>query len=76
VTNTTIAINAAVGVTIITFTDGRIAEVVIDRSATAEHVLDAMDLVRIMIAHGVTAVHPNYSNRTKESPLSAVCDAT
>ena len=41
------------GVTITTFTDGRIAEVIIDRSATPEHVLDAMDLVRVLIADGV-----------------------
>lgn len=43
------------GGTITTSTDGRIAEIIIDRSAAPEHVLDAMDLVRVLIADGVVA---------------------
>ena len=42
-------------VTIVTFTDDRIAEIRLDHSASAEHVLDAMDLVRLMLKHGVVA---------------------
>jgi hypothetical protein len=44
------------GITIITFTDDGIAEIIIDPAATAEHVLDAMDLTRAMLEHGITAV--------------------
>lgn len=40
---------------LIIFGDTRMAEIIIDPAATAEHVLDAMDLVRLLLAHGVTA---------------------
>src|SRR5512135_1556352 len=43
------------GVTIVKFTDGRIAEIVLDRSGITEHVLGAMDLVRLMLQAGITA---------------------
>ena len=42
------------GITIITFTDDRIAEIIIDPAATPEHVLDAVDLARLLLAHGIT----------------------
>lgn len=42
-------------VTLIRFDDGQIAQIVLDHSATPEHVLDTMDLVRLMLQHGVTA---------------------
>jgi hypothetical protein len=48
---TTITTN---GVTIVKFTGG-IAEIIIDPAAPAEHVLDAMDLARIMLAHDAIA---------------------
>ena len=57
------------GVIIITFTNGGIAEVVIDPSATTAHILDAMDLVRAMLAHGVLAAKIIRTTQTaKESP--------
>jgi hypothetical protein len=40
---------------LIIFGDTRMAEIIIDPAATAEHVLDAMDLVRLLLAHGVIA---------------------
>jgi hypothetical protein len=36
-------------VTIVTFTDGGAAEIIIDYAAPAAHVLDAMDLVRLLL---------------------------
>jgi hypothetical protein len=45
--------------------------------ATTEHVLDAMDLARLLLAHGVTAAKITRTTQTaKESPLPAVCDPT
>jgi hypothetical protein len=35
------------------FTNGRIAEIVLDRFGTTEHVLGAMDLVRLMLQAGL-----------------------
>jgi hypothetical protein len=57
------------GITIITFTDDRIAEIIIDPAATPEHVLDAVDLARLLLAHGITAAKIIRTTQTaKESP--------
>jgi hypothetical protein len=57
------------------FNDDRLAEIVLDRSATPEHVLDAMDLCACCLAHGVTAariIRTNNNPVTKASGGSAV----
>ena len=50
------------------FNDGRLAEIVLDRSATTKHVLDAMDLVRLLLAHGVTSAKIIRTQTAQESP--------
>jgi arsenate reductase-like glutaredoxin family protein len=55
-----------------TYADGRIAEITIN--STAEPI-SADELVRLLIAHGVTTAKLVRTTQTaKESPLSAVCD--
>ena len=53
---------------LIIFGDSRMAEIVIDPAATTEHVLDAMDLVRLLLAHGVTAAKIIRTQTAQESP--------
>jgi hypothetical protein len=57
------------------FNDDRLAEIVLDRSATIEHVLDAMDLVRLMLQHGVTAVEVIHNSRAPGEPaINVACN--
>jgi hypothetical protein len=58
------------------FNDDRLAEIVLDRSATIEHVLDAMDLVRLMLQHGITAVEVIHNSRAPGEPAINVSPAT
>jgi hypothetical protein len=53
-----------------TFNDNRIAEIVLDCSATAKHVLDAMDLVHIMLQLGATAAKIIKSAEIKPAPAT------
>jgi hypothetical protein len=50
-------------VTLVTFTEGGTAEIVIDRTASTEHIMDAMDLARLMLQHNVTTAAIKFQNR-------------
>jgi 2-keto-3-deoxy-6-phosphogluconate aldolase len=54
------------------YTD-RMAEIIVE----AEEVPDAMDLVRLLLARGITVAEIIRTTQTaKESPLPTVCDPT
>jgi hypothetical protein len=63
------------GITIVTFTDDRTAEICLDHLASAEHVFDAMDLARLMLKHGITAVKI-IRTQTARKPATAVWNLT
>jgi alkyl sulfatase BDS1-like metallo-beta-lactamase superfamily hydrolase len=54
-------------VTIVTFVDGGTAEIVIDRAASSEHIMDAMDLVRLMLQHGVITAAIKFRNSNTQT---------
>jgi hypothetical protein len=55
------------------YDDGRMAEIIIQE---ASEVPDAMDLVRMLIAHCVTAAKIIKPQTAHEKPATAVCDPT